>query len=288
MYGRVALNHPRRLLRPVSFSGRGLHTGEHSEVNVYPLDDGGPELEAEGAFSPLTLCAAEGAGRGTTVLLPGEEGRARTTEHLFAALFGLGLWSVRISLKGSEIPACGGCAKHFADSLFEASEPLGQAESARILKGALSPSLPLVITDDGRGSSISIFPRSAFRATYVIQYERCPIGTSMVLYDHGRDDFRECIAPARTFALASEVDELRSQGLAVGGSLDNAVVVGEASVQAMGGLRFPDEFARHKILDLMGDLYLLGAPLNAEVTAIRAGHAMHCRLVERLREKKGD
>lgn len=281
------MNRPRRLRRPVTFSGRGLHTGEPSEATVAPLDGGGPELEIRGVVASLAECAAEGVGRGTTVILPGGA-RVRTTEHLFAALFGLGLWSVRITMKGPEVPAYGGCAKEFSDSLHDASEPLGDAESALLRDRALSPAMPLVIADEGRGSTVSLFPRNGFSAVYVIQYDGSPIGTSMVAYDHDSDDFRESIAPARTFALASEVDRLLSQGLAAGGSLDNAIVVEEDSVRASGGLRFPDEFARHKILDLMGDLYLLGAPLNAGITAVRAGHAMHCRLVERLREKKGD
>ena len=280
----------RRLKRPVSFSGRGLHTGKPSEVTVSPLQEGGPVLEAGGERASLASCRAEGVGRGTSVLLPGGA-RARTTEHLFAALLGLGLWSVRVSLDGPEIPACGGCASGFADELFLASEHLPPSEIASLGGGAISPALPVALVDEARGGFLSLFPSSGLHATYVIQYDRSPIGTSMASYDHEADDFRECIAPARTFALASEVDRLRADGLARGGSLENAVVIGADAIQASGGLRFPDEFVRHKILDLLGDLYLLGSPLNARIIAVRAGHAMHCRLVERLRRlgrTKGD
>ncbi len=282
------MNGFRRLKRPVSFSGRGLHSGELSKVTVSPLQEGGPVLETGGERAPLASCRAEGVGRGTSVLLPGGA-RARTTEHLFASLLGLGLWSVRVSLDGPEMPACGGCASGFADELFLASEQIPPCEIPG--RGAISPALPVALVDEARGGFLSLFPGGGLRVTYVIQYDRSPIGTSMASYDHEADDFRECIAPARTFALASEVDRLRADGLARGGSLENAVVVGADSVQASGGLRFPDEFVRHKILDLLGDLYLLGSPLNARIIAVRAGHAMHCRLVERLRRlgrTKGD
>ena len=198
---------------------------------------------------------------------------------------------VRVSLDGPEMPAYGGCASGFADELFLASEQLPPSEISGPGMGAISPALPVVLVDEARGGFLSLFPSSGLRATYVIQYDDSPIGTSMASYDHEADDFRECIAPARTFALASEVERLRADGLARGGSLENAVVIGADTIQASGGLRFPDEFVRHKILDLLGDLYLLGSPLNARIIAVRAGHAMHCRLVERLRRlgrTKGD
>ena len=275
----------RRLLHPVSFSGYGLHTGEPSEVLVAPLpSESGPALEIGGESAPLDLCPVSGAGRGTTVSLPHCGLRARTTEHLFAALAALGLWSVRISLKGPEVPAADGCSALFAGALFEASTP---ETDLSVRTRAFSPAFPVTIVDGEKESLLSLFPGRALRLSYVIEYAERPIGTRMATFDAEKDDFRTCIAEARTFALDSEIERLRAAGLARGGSLDNAVVVGDETVQASGGLRFPDEFVRHKILDLLGDLYLLGCPLNARITAIRAGHAMHCVLVDRLRRLRG-
>lgn len=274
----------RRLLHPVCFSGQGLHTGESSEVVISPLPYGsGPELEIQGARAPLERCPVSGAGRGTTVSLPHSDLRARTTEHLFAALAVLGLWSVRISLKGPEIPAADGCSALFAESLYGASAPEKPEEDSSMRMDAFSPAFPVTIVDGEKESSLSLFPWGALSITYVIQYAERPIGTQMAMFDAEKDDFRKYIAGARTFALDTEIERLRAAGLARGGSLDNAIVVGEDAVQALGGLRFPDEFVRHKILDLLGDLYLLGRPLNARITAIRAGHAMHCILVDRIR-----
>ena len=278
----------RKLLRPVIFSGRGLHTGEDAEVAVAPLPPGSrPELEIDGDTALLELCPISGEGRGTTVFLPHSRLSARTTEHLFAALAALGLWSVRISLKGPEIPAADGCSALFAQTLFNASAPAAPEEASRNRLKAFSPAFPVTIVDGAREAEISLFPQGDLALVYVIQYAERPVGTQMAVFDAAKDDFLACVAGARTFALASEVERLRSAGLARGGSLDNAIVVGERDVQASGGLRFQDEFVRHKLLDLLGDLYLLGVPLNARVTAIKSGHAMHCRLVERLRRLRG-
>ncbi len=278
----------RRLLHPVHFSGHGLHTGEPSGVLISPLpSDSGPELEIGGERAPLELCLVSGVGRGTTVSLPRSELRARTTEHLFAALAALGLWSVRISLEGPEIPAADGCSVHFAELLYGASAASKPEEDSSVRMNAFSPAFPVTIVDGEKESSLSLFPWGALSITYVIQYPERPIGTQMATFDAEKDDFRTCIGGARTFALDSEIERLRASGLARGGSLDNAVVVGEETVQASGGLRFHDEFVRHKILDLLGDLYLLGRPLNARITAIRAGHAMHCVLVDRVRRLCG-
>ena len=277
----------RRLLRPVSFKGTGLHTGETSEVVVSPLPSGSPpELEIGDDGELLELCIISGEGRGTTVQLPRSRRRVRTPEHLFAALHALGLWSVRITLQGSEVPAADGSAELFFRALFDAScaEPIGSTEAPR---KSFSPASPLVVADERRGSMLSLFPWKTLSITYVIQYEDRLIGTQMVEYDASNDDFYSCIARARTFGLASEVRRLRDAGLARGGNLGNALVVDDGVLLSEEKLRFSDEFVRHKVLDLLGDLYLLGAPLNARITAVRAGHAVHCRLVERLRKLRG-
>ena len=268
----------RRLLRPVTFCGKGLHTGEESSVTLFPGNEEGTVIEKEEKSCPLFSCSFSGLGRGTDLLLPGG-GRIKTTEHLFAALSGLGISSVRIAVRGPEIPALDGCSHAFSTAILEESQPLagGQSPSSFALP------YPLTMEDEGRNSLLAAFPSPDLRITYVLQYPEKPIGTEMAEFHFGRDDFLRDIAPARTFGLKSELEFLHEKGLARGGSLENALLVDDHGVQASGGLRFPDEFVRHKILDLLGDLYLIGLPLRARIVAIRSGHAQHCRLAERLK-----
>jgi UDP-3-O-[3-hydroxymyristoyl] N-acetylglucosamine deacetylase len=142
---------------------------------------------------------------------------------------------------------------------------------------------PVHVGDDTR--FVVALPSNSFQVTYVIDYAAAPIGTQIFdFFDYGGTDYLREIAPARTFALRSDVAALRAAGLALGGSLDNAILVDDAGVETTGGLRFSDEFVRHKILDLLGDLACLGRPLLAHVVAVRAGHVQHLQLVERLRK----
>ncbi|NLB83250.1 MAG: UDP-3-O-[3-hydroxymyristoyl] N-acetylglucosamine deacetylase [Synergistaceae bacterium] len=268
----------RRLLRPVTFSGRGLHTGEDATVTLTPRNEGGPVIQGQDGCCSLYSCSTSASGRGTDLLLPGG-GRIKTTEHLFAALSGLGIHEVRVGLSGPEIPALDGCSRTFAEELLKVSEPLEDGKHPT----PFALAYPVTVEDEERGSFLGAFPSRNLRITCVLQYPEKPIGTQMAEFSPGRDDFLRDIAPARTFALKSEIEFLRERRLARGGSLDNAILVGSESVQASGGLRFPDEFVRHKILDLLGDLYLLGRPLRAQIIAIRSGHGLHCRLVERLK-----
>ncbi len=272
----------RRLLRPVTFSGRGLHTGEEASVTLFPRDGGGPVIGAEGKICPIFSCSFSGLGRGTDLLLPDGK-RIKTTEHLFAALSGLGISSVRMEISGPEIPALDGCSRAFAMQLQEASESLGEENHP----DQFALAYPLMVEDETKNSLLAAFPSRDLRITCVLQYPEKPIGTEMAEFSAEKDDFLRDIAPARTFALKSELETLRGRGLARGGNPDNALLVDDENVQASGGLRFPDEFVRHKILDLLGDLYLVGIPLRARIVAIRSGHGLHCRLAERLKSLFG-
>jgi UDP-3-O-[3-hydroxymyristoyl] N-acetylglucosamine deacetylase len=176
------------------------------------------------------------------------------------------------------MPGLDGCALGLAKEILEKSAPARGPEPFRL-------SSPVRSGDSSR--FVIALPSPSFRVTYVIDYDAAPIGTQIFDYlDPGEDrgcDYLKDIAPARTFALRKDVEALRAAGLALGGSLNNAILVGEESVETAGGLRFRDEFVRHKVLDLLGDLANLGRPLEAHLVAVRAGHAQHLRLVERLR-----
>lgn len=273
------MNEYRRLFREVLFTGQGLHTGKECSVLLSPAGAGEGVTVGRGRLSfPIGTCRFSGTGRGTEVFFP-DGTSLKTPEHLFAALAGLGIWSVRITAEGPELPALDGCSETFARSLEESSLPI--PEGAEHPEPFALP-VPLAVTDPVRNAALFACPSEELSVSYVITYGGTPIGTQAADFSLSPGSFSSLLAPSRTFALASEVQALLDQGLAKGGNAENAVVVGETSVSAAGGLRFPDEFVRHKILDLLGDLYLLGRPLRARVVALRAGHNLHCRLAERL------
>ena len=266
----------RRLTRPIERRGAGLHSGRNFRLSIEPSDE--PlNLEAGGTRLPVSRLALEGTGRGSDLIFPDGK-RVRTCEHVLSALAGVGVWRGKISVTGDppfEMPGLDGCSLDLAGEVMEKSAP---CECGQFLPFALK--CPVRAGDEARFAVA--LPSSSFRVTYVIDYDAKPIGAQIL--DYGGMDYLGEIAPARTFAMRSDVEKLREAGLALGGSLDNAILVDGDGVETTGGLRFSDEFVRHKVLDLLGDLACLGRPLLAHVVAVRAGHAQHLQLVERLRK----
>ena len=197
-------------------------------------------------------------------------------EHLLSAFQGLGVDDVLVEVDGPEVPILDGSGAPFVILIHEAGlKPL--AASRTYLK-VLRP------VEVVRGAkSIRISPADHFRVSYVIGFDHPLLRHQAASFRVAADTFAEAIAPARTFGFLREVETLRRSGLALGGSLDNAVVIGETGV-LNNRLRFADEFVRHKILDAIGDLTLLGHPVVGHVEATRAGHALHAALCQRLRE----
>ena len=138
------------------------------------------------------------------------------------------------------------------------------------------------MSNEDRTRFIAAFPCDELHVTYAVEYEK--VGAEVYDYTHTSANYVNDIAGARTFAMERDIEYLRSHGMALGGTLDNAILIGD-TIQAKGGLRWPDEFVRHKVLDLIGDLSSLGRPLKAHIIALRAGHELHLKLTERL---KGD
>lgn len=270
---------PRYLLdREVLFRGVGLHSGVDCSVRVFPSGKKGINLYRDGSLIPLDCLDWDGDGRGTVLTLP-DGYKVRTVEHLFGAIAGLGLDEVAVDVVGGEIPAMDGCASSFAEALLNA----GVTED-----GFLDPLRldgPVAVDDRSSGRSVVALPYDGLRVTYVVDYPGTAIGTQCLSMDLSRDNFIDRIASCRTFAMMEDVETLRKNGLSLGGSLENAMVVDGRKILAKGGLRFEDEFVRHKILDLLGDLVLLGRPLAAHVIAIKAGHAMHQRLVKEIAKR---
>ena len=275
MYNRQTLS------RPASIEGVGLHTGRTIRMRLLPAEPGSGIVfvrrDAGGAEIPATLEFAGPSFYATVIERDGVT--VSTIEHLMAAAYALLVDDMRVELDGPEVPIMDGSSKPFVEVLAEAS--MVDQELARDYMTLIRP---VVVTHEEK--RIAAYPSREFRVTYAIDFDHPQLGyqeLSTVLW--GGNHFADKLAPARTFTFEAEVKKLRENGLALGGSLENAVVIGDEGILNP-GLRFPDEFVRHKMLDLTGDLSLLARPLRAHVVAYRAGHDMHARLARRIWEAK--
>jgi UDP-3-O-[3-hydroxymyristoyl] N-acetylglucosamine deacetylase len=269
------------LASEVSIEGIGLHSGEPVLMRLLPAEAGSGivfvRTDAGGAELSATLEHAGPSNYATSL----ERGNIRigTIEHLMAALYALLIDDLRIELDAGEVPVLDGSSRPFVELV----EKAGRAELPQ-RREYMSLIKPVVISRDEK--RIAAYPSREYRVTYAIDFDHPMLGyqeLSASLWKSG--DFAEKLAPARTFTFASDVEKLRAAGLAQGGSLENAVVIGESEL-INPELRFKDEFVRHKMLDLTGDLSLLGRPLRAHVVAYRAGHALHAELARRIWEAK--
>ena len=258
----------------IRVEGVGLHSGKECVLTIEPCD--APEVMMNGV--PLRKLRTRGTNRGSDYIFPsGEE--VRTCEHVLSALYGTGIYSgVRVNVDGGEMPAIDGCSSFL----------IGEILSNSCEDGHEVPSLevrePIIVSNDDRTRFVAAFPDTCFHVTYTVEYEK--VGAEVYDYAHTTANYVNDIAGARTFALERDIEYLRSHGMALGGTLDNAIVIGD-TIHAKGGLRWPNEFVRHKVLDLIGDLASLGRPLNAHIIAMRAGHELHLKLTERLKEETG-
>ena len=206
-----------------------------------------------------------------------DAGTVETVEHLLAALVGLGVDNVVVELNQPEVPIMDGSAASFVYLVHEAGLKR-LTRPRRYLKVLRSVSLT-------RGEkSIALYPSEYFKITYTISFDHPLLRHMTHTLRITQESFVDEIAPARTFGFLKEVEMLRKKGLALGGSLDNAVVLGETGI-LNNSLRFEDEFVRHKILDAIGDLALLGSPVIGHLVAHRGGHELHAAFAEKfLRE----
>jgi UDP-3-O-[3-hydroxymyristoyl] N-acetylglucosamine deacetylase len=262
--------------RPVETEGIGLHTAVrcHLRLVAAPADTGivfrrvdldNFEIEAHARNVARVSYATSLMKKG--VLLS-------TTEHLLAALYSCGVDNVYVDLDALEVPILDGSAQPFIEMLNAAG-----LRKLRRRRRYLKVLRPLEISEGDR--RIGIYPGEDFRVRCLVDYVHPMIGRQEVELLVNRETFSHLLAPARTFGFLDEVERLRSVDLIRGGSLKNAIVLTRDGI-LNGELRFPDEFGRHKALDLIGDLALVGLPLKALVVGHKAGHALHTRLVSRL------
>ena len=275
----------RTVAQEVSLEGIGLHTGEPARVTFKPAPPNtGVVFERVDLDGRARVRArvenVTGASRGTT--LTENNVTVYTVEHLCAATYGLGVDNLLVEIDGPEPPATDGSSAVFARALLEAGI-VEQKEPRRLVV----LDRPFDYKQDG--AEMTIVPEDNLRISFTIRFEHPYLKSQFFTFEAEEDNFVEEIAPARTFALESEIEMLRRAGLIKGGSLECAVVVGDNGPLNEDGLRFDDEPVRHKILDLIGDLTLFGARFRGHIIAMRSGHAVNVgmiRSVKRYMERK--
>jgi len=264
--------------REVGCAGIGLHCGERVNMRLLPAQPGTGirfrRVDLGGREIPVSIENLHQTSFATQLT----DGLASisTVEHVLSAASGPGVDNLMIELEGPEVPIMDGSATPFVYLLHEAG--LRRQQAPRTFMKIVEP---LRVDDDDK--FIAIYPAERLKISYTIDFDHPLIGIQRETFLVTPRAFTEQIAPARTFGFLRDVETMRSLGLALGGSMENAIVVGENSILNP-QLRFPDEFVRHKILDAIGDLTLLGAPLLGHVVAYRAGHGLHAALVEKIRD----
>ncbi|RMF25111.1 MAG: UDP-3-O-[3-hydroxymyristoyl] N-acetylglucosamine deacetylase, partial [Deltaproteobacteria bacterium] len=267
----------RTLARSVVGSGLGLHSGVRTGLILHPLPPGsGIRFGRVGTeeFVPAHVDYVDSTGYATTLYKEGLV--ARTVEHLMAALHAYGISNLLVKVEG-EVPILDGSAVE----LCELIESAGIEEQDDVLPVLVADCTHEVSGDDD--AAIRIEPYDGFRVTYELVYPE-PVGAQAYTFEMtGPESFRREIAPARTFGFVEEIRALESAGLGQGGQLGNFILIGEQGIVNT-DLRFPEELARHKILDLIGDSYLLGRPLRGAIHARKTGHRHNVALMRLLRE----
>lgn len=266
--------------RPATFAGVGIHTGQSVRVTILPAapDSGIGFVRTDVTDMDRVVRARVEAVCNTrlgTVIGNADGVTVATVEHLMATFAALGIDNATVQIDGPETPIMDGSARDFVAALDAAGRrPQGAARRYIEILSRID-----VIEGDKRASLI---PAHGFEVAFEIDFETAAIGRQSVDLTIDEETFREDLADCRTFGFAHEVEALRAAGLARGGTLDNVVVIEGDEVVSPGGLRRDDEFVRHKAVDAIGDLYLLGAPMLGRYEGVRAGHAMNNALARAL------
>lgn len=275
----------RTLAQPVTAKGIGLHSGVPVQLSLRPAPaDYGIVFRRVDLDPPRDIRSEAGAVGDTRMASTVSDGdiRVATVEHLMSALSGLGIDNAIVEIDAAEIPIMDGSAATFVYLLRSAG-----VEEQRAPKRFVEVLKPVEVRDGEKWARLD--PFFGFRLAFTIDFKHPAVDTTgqQVSIDFADTSFVDDIARARTFGFVSDVDMLRSRGLALGGSLDNAIVMDEVRVLNPESLRQPDEFAMHKALDAIGDLYLLGKPLMASYTAFKSGHALNNLLLRELMQTPG-
>ena len=268
--------------------GLGVHSGQKVELTLRPAPpDSGIVFHRTDLPAPVaipvavdTVCDTRMA---TTISPGGDPGgpKVQTIEHLLSAVAGLGLDNLEIDISGDEVPILDGSAASFVFLLQSAGIVLQDAPK-RFLRVRRA-----VEVREGEGATLKwarLEPYDGYRLTFEIEFNHPALDATgqQVTFDFGQGQYKRDIARARTFGFSRDVDAMRSRGLGLGGSMDNVIVIDDTRVLNAGGLRYDDEFVKHKILDAIGDMMVAGKPLLAAYTAFKGGHALNNRLLRQL------
>jgi UDP-3-O-[3-hydroxymyristoyl] N-acetylglucosamine deacetylase len=274
------LKYQRTLRDEIQLAGVGLHTGYSATLRMVPAP---PDTGIVFRRTDLGNFAIEAVRRyvakvsyATTLMKKGV--MIATVEHLLSSLYGLGIDNVFIDLNSMEVPILDGSGECFARAIEEA-----RIAEQRELRRYIVINEPIEVRHDDKVAGV--YPAATPSATYIIDFDHRAIGRQEISLDLSPEAYRRELSPARTFGFASDVAYLKECGLIRGGSLDNAVVLDENGI-VNSQLRFPDEFVRHKLLDLLGDISLVGFPLIGHLHAEKAGHAIHATLADRIARER--
>jgi UDP-3-O-[3-hydroxymyristoyl] N-acetylglucosamine deacetylase len=264
--------------------GVGLHSGQRVELTLRPAaPDTGIVFRRvdlpEPVDIPISATAVTDTRMASTISMG--DAKVHTVEHIMSACAGLGVDNLRIDITAEEVPILDGSSSSFVFLLQSAGITLQDAPKRfiRVIRG--------IEVREGEGASAKwarLDPYHGYKLSFEIDFDHPAVDSTgqRVMFDLGSGNYTRDIARARTFGFTRDVEMMRSSGLALGGGMDNAIVMDDYKVLNAGGLRYDDEFVKHKILDAIGDLYLVGKPLLASYSAFRSGHAMNNKLLRAL------
>ena len=272
----------------VEISGIGLHKGKEIKL---ALKSNGQESGEQGIIFKRVDVADKNnivkvdyrnlfdLERGTNIRNE-DDVKVHTIEHFLSALSVTGITDILVEISGNELPILDGSSAGFVEKLLEAEIVELESEIEPVVIKE-----PVIFSDEKAGKYVMALPYDNFKISYTIDFNHSFLKSQYFEIEVNLENYMENIARCRTFAFDYEIEFLKKNNLALGGSLENAVVVGANGPLNPEGLRYPDEFVRHKILDIVGDLYVLGRPLQAHIIAIKAGHYVNSRLTEMIAKK---
>lgn len=272
----------RTLARTVSCSGIGLHSGKAVQVTVgpAPVNHGIKFIRTDLPDRPAIPANFNRVVDTSLATVIGYNGCiVSTVEHLMASFAGLGIDNAVVELDSHEMPIMDGSAGPFTELIRSAGVQV--QPGPRCFFVVLSP----IVLEEG-DKSVAVYPSETLRITYTIDYDHPLIGRQTFTLEVNDRSFHEEICRARTFGFLHEYEYMKHYGLALGGSLDNALVIDEEEVLNPGGLRYPDEFVRHKILDCIGDFSMIGLPILGHIVVSKSGHAFNHEFLRTFFEQK--
>ena len=273
----------------VEISGIGLHKGQEIKLTLKSNEDNG-EIGRGIIFKRIDITDKDSVikvdyrnlfdlERGTNIRNK-DEVKVHTIEHFMSALSVSGITDILVEINGNELPILDGSSIQFMEKLKEAG--------IKELESEIEPIVikePVIFSQEKDGKHVIALPYDDFKISYTIDFNHNFLKSQYFEINVNLEEYIEKISRCRTFAFDYEIDFLKKNNLALGGSLENAIVIGKDGPLNPEGLRYPDEFVRHKILDIIGDLYVLGRPIKAHIIAIKAGHFVNAKLTELIAKK---